>query len=720
MGQNELFNRDVSWLSFNLRVLEEVESEDLPLYEKIKYLAIYTSNLDEFYRVRVASYRSLLDLTPESRAKLSYVPEKILAEITEEVKSQHKKFTELFYGHILKELRKKNIILHMPSDKLHKEHVEFIDSYFFQEILPHIQPTLLSKGDIISFLEDNVIYLAIRLFKKRQLDKMHNHSKVKHAVIKIPTHHLPRFIEMPRLDDTHYYIIFLDDIIRYNLHKIFPGYFVDAAYSMKISRDAELNIEDEFRGNLLEKIRRSLSKRKTGDPARFLYDQTIPKDSLKFIRQAFNLSKEDLVPGGRYLNLHDLHNLPNPLSPDMEVIPWNPLPHPQLMNYDSIFEAMRHRDYMLHFPYQSFDYVLRFLNEAAIDSKVEEIKVTQYRVASNSAVVNALISAARNGKKVTVFVEAKARFDEELNIYFADLMAKAGIKIIPSIPNIKVHSKVALVLRKSSGKASRKGFAFVSTGNLNEKTAKIYADDGLFTARQEIIDELKQLFIYLETLNKEIVFNHLLVPNFNMRTTFKNHIDAEIQHAKEGKKGYILLKMNSLEEERMIEKLYEASIAGVKIDLIIRGICRVIPNQEYSKNIKVIRIVDRYLEHSRVFVFYNLGKYHTYISSADWMKRNLYRRIEASVPIYDKNIKKELLDTLKIQLNDNVKARVLNENLENIVIERTPGQRRIRAQEKTYMLLKAKYERAKEMKEAEKNNHSNHSTENSDKKEEKP
>ena len=692
MGRFEFFNRDISWLSFNLRVLEEAEALDLPLYERVKYLAIYSSNLDEFYRVRVASYRSLLDLPAESRAKLNYVPEEILAKINDEVKKQHKKFINLFYNSFLIELKKKKIILHMLGDKINSQHHDFIESYFFQEVLPHIQPTLLFKGDIVSFLEDNLIYLAIRLFKKRYSN--HKKKKTKHAVLKIPTHHLPRFIELPKIDDTHHYIIFLDDIIRYNLHKIFPGYHVDAAFSMKVSRDAELNIEDEFKGNLLEKIRRSLSKRKTGNPARFLYDQTIPKESLKFVRQAFNLSKEDLVPGGRYHNLHDLHSLPNPLSPQLEVSPWPPLPHPNLMLYESIFEAIKLKDYMLHFPYQSFDYVLRFLNEAAVDSKVEEIKVTQYRVASNSAVVNALISAARNGKKVTVFVEAKARFDEELNLYFADLMSKAGVKIIPSIPNIKVHSKIALVLRRSSGKNSRKGFAFLSTGNLNEKTAKLYADDGLFTTSQEIIDELKELFIYLETLNKEIHFNHILVPNFNMRSSFKNQIENEILHANEGKKAYILLKMNSLEEPKMIEKLYEASLAGVEIDLIIRGICRIIPNQEYSKNIKIKRIVDRYLEHSRVFIFYNLGEYNTYISSADWMKRNLYRRIEAAIPIYDKDIKQELLDMLNIQLKDNIKARIINENLENIIIKREPGQRKIRSQEKTYEYFKRKYEKA--------------------------
>jgi len=686
MSEFNFFDRDVSWLSFNLRVLEEAEDITLPLYERIKYIAIYSSNLDEFYRVRVASHRSLLDLPPESRAKLRYVPEEVLAQINEVVSHQHKKFIDLFYNVMTKELSKQKILLHQPGDKIYPEHHRFIDTYFFQEVLPHIQPALLSKGDIVTFLEDNVIYLAVRLFKKKHYGvKELKAKKVKHALIKIPTHHLSRFVQLPNVNDDYHYIMFLDDVIRYNLNKIFPGYIVDSSFSMKVSRDAELNIEDEFKGNLLEKIRRSLSKRKTGDPARFLFDRTIPKDSMKFIRQVFNLSKEDLVPGGRYHNLNDLLQLPNPLKPKLEVTPWVPLRHPELMKYDSMFEAIKKQDHMLHFPYQSFDYVLRFLNEAAVDTKVEEIKVTQYRVASNSAVVNALISAARNGKKVTVFVEVKARFDEELNLYFADLMSSAGVKIIPSIPGIKVHSKVAMVITKNINKEGhRKGLAFLSTGNLNEKTAKLYADDGLFTSNQTIIDELKNLFIYLETLNKEISFQHILVPNFNMRTTYKALIDNEIENVKEGKEGYILIKMNSLEEQKMIQKLYEASQAGVKIDLIIRGICRLIPNKPYSENITVRRIVDRYLEHSRVFVFSDDGKNHMYISSADWMRRNLYRRIETAIPIFDSKIKKEILSYLAIQLKDNTKARLVNEKLENIIIERPKGARRIRAQEYTY------------------------------------
>lgn len=686
------YDRELSWLSFNYRVLEEAMDESMPVYDRIKFLAIYYSNLDEFYRVRVASYRSLLTLADSHLEKLDYKPDVILENINEEVIKQQDKFEHVFYKEILPELSRCNIIL-VQDEPLNEEQNDFIKNYFLQEVLPDVMPVLLTKGDVLSFLQDNVIYLAVKLFKKKNKRKKTNpndkpkvHKSPQYAIIKVPTHKLPRFIELPKSNEK-YYIIFLEDIIRNQLKTLFPGYFVDSSYSIKISRDAELPIEDEFKGNLVEKIRKGLSKRKTGMPARFLYDKIIPEDFLDMLKIAFNLSKKDLIPSFKYQNINDLWELPNPVGSELETPMTPKLHHRELDKAPSILKAAKEKEYMLHFPYHSYDYVIRFFNEAAIDPKVEEIKTTQYRLATNSAIVSSLIGAALNGKKVTVFVEFKARFDEEANLNFADRMQEAGINVIPSLPGLKVHAKAALVLHRPSIKdGKRKGIAFLSTGNFNEKTALIYADHGYFTSNDELIEEVEKLFDYLEDPMSKVGFHHFLVPKYNLRQEFKSKFEREINNIKEGKKAYILFKMNSLEDKKMIDGLYEASMAGVKIDLIVRGICCLVPNMPFSKNIRVIRIVDKYLEHARIFVFYNNGKNEMFISSADLMKRNLNRRVELLVPVYNEKIKKELLDILQIQLNDNTKARILGENLYDWKL---PDQRRkkIRAQIDIYNYL---------------------------------
>jgi len=690
--QYTYYNRELSWLSFNYRVLEEAMDKSMPVYDRIKFLAIYYANLDEFYRVRVASYRSLLTLGTNQLEKLDYNPELILKDINEEVIKQQDKFEHIFYDEILPDLSKNNIIL-VQDEKLSKEQDEFLQNYFLQEILPDVLPVLLTKGDVLSFLRDNVIYLAIKLFKKKKKSKaaklkdgITHQKSPKYAIIKIPTDKLPRFVELPKDGDNNY-IIFLEDIIRKQLKTLFPGYIVDSSYCIKISRDAELPIEDEFKGNLVEKIRKGLKKRKTGLPARFLYDKRIPTSFLNLLKIAFNLSKNDLIASFKYQNINDLWQFPNPVGSTLETPATPKLHHRELDKAASILKAAKDKEYMLHFPYHSYDYVIRFFNEAAIDPKVEEIKTTQYRLATNSAIVSSLISAALNGKKVTVFVEFKARFDEEANLNFADRMEKAGINVIPSLPGLKVHAKAALVLQRPSVKdGKRKGIAFLSTGNFNEKTALIYADHGYFTSNDEIIEEVNQLFNYLEDPSLEISFNHFLVPKFNLKQAFKSKIEREIEHAKAGKKAYLLFKMNSLEDRKMIDRLYEASIAGVKIDLIIRGICSIVTNKPYSKNIKVIRIVDKYLEHARLFVFYNNGQNEMYISSADLMKRNLNRRVELMVPIYNEKIKNEILDILQIQLSDNTKARILGNNICDWRLPDKNG-KNIRAQEEIYKYL---------------------------------
>ncbi|MBN1251887.1 MAG: polyphosphate kinase 1 [Bacteroidales bacterium] len=683
------YDREQSWLSFNYRVLQEAMDDSLDLYERIKFVAIYHSNLDEFYRVRVASYRSLLSLPSENFKKLNFEPELILENINNEVIKQYYEFENLFTNKLLPELESNNIILKQDHN-LFEKHTEYASQYFLSEILSYLQPVLLTKGDVLSFLQDNVIYLAVKLEKKRKKKNSVNKIPPQYAIIKVPSHKLPRFIELPKVDNK-FYIIFIEDIIRNNLNILFPGYIVDSSYCIKISRNADIPIDDEFQGNILEKIRKSISKRKTGMPARFLYDKNMPPDFISLLKIAFNLSKKDFVPSFKYLNLHDLFELPNPLSPKLERVSLPKLHHYELDIAPSILKAVREKEYILHFPYHSYDYVLRFFNEAAIDPKVDEIKTTQYRVATNSAIVSALISAARNGKKVTVFIEFKARFDEAANIKFAESMAASGIHVIPSLPGLKVHAKSALVLRRPSRKdGTRKGIAFISTGNFNEKTALTYADHGFFTSDEELVNEVDKLFYHLENPSSEMDFYHFLVPKYNLRSELYKKIDKEITYAKKGLKAYILIKVNSIEDIEMINKLYEASINGVKIDLIIRGICRIVPGEEFSKNIKVIRIVDKYLEHARIFVFHNNGKNDLYISSADLMERNLNRRIELVTPIYNQAIKNELLDLLELQLKDNVKAKILGSNLYDWKNPENNNKQQHRSQIEIYNYLKNK------------------------------
>jgi polyphosphate kinase len=676
-------NRDISWLSFNSRVLEEAGEKRLPLYERLKFLAIYSSNLDEFYKVRVAYYRRMLKHPVEKSMEGRADPASVLSNILKIVDHQQNEFGRIFWKELVPELKRNHITL-VQNRRLTKSQKEFASLYFSEQIIPYLQPILLLKGKVSPFLQDGAIYLAIKLFKRTKNPGADKKQKARYAIVNIPSDRLRRFIELPVSNDKHT-IIFLDDLVRMNLEMLFPGYVIDASYSIKLSRDADLDITDEFTGDLAEKISRSLVKRKTGIPSRFLYDARIPDAFLKLLKDTFKLKRGDLVPGGMYHNFSDLFGFPNPAAPKFENKPLPPLPKADLGGYTSMLEAMKEKDWMLHFPYHAYDPVIRFLNEAAIDPKVKEIKATQYRVASDSAVVNALINARMNGKKVTVFVEVKARFDEHSNLHFAKLMKNAGIKIIYSIPGLKVHAKIALVLRKPA-KGRNEAYAFLSTGNFNEKTAKIYADHGFFTCDNRITSELKSVFGYLEKQNKKIELKHLLVAQFNLKKELTRKINREIRHAKEGKSAWMILKMNGLDNRKMIDKLYEASQQGVKVDLIIRGICCAIPGEPFSKNITVTRIIDRYLEHARVFVFGNGGDPEIYMASADWMNRNLNRRIELCFPVFDEFIKKEVMDILQLQLRDNTKARHLDiehNNVKIISAEKSP----VRAQTETYKLL---------------------------------
>lgn len=685
MSTYKFFNRDLSWLSFNNRVLDEARNKNLPLYERIKFLAIYSSNLDEFYRIRVASYQRFTELPVEDKLQLRENPDLTLKKIKQQVNKQQLEFGKIFTKEIIPELLENNIVL-MQGEKLSEEHYEYTKEFFLDNLLPHMQPMLLLKKQIQPFLKNNAIYLAVKLYKKRgKKDNPDKPRRAKYAIVRIPNNRFNRFVELPSVNDKHQ-IMFLDDIVKLHIKVVFPGFKIDSTYSFKMSRDADFLIEDEYSGNIMHMIERNLKKRETGDPSRFLYDENIPRDFLNLLKLAFNLTNTELVKGARYHNFQDFFMFPNPAGPELEDSPFHALKVKELGQSKSMFKAIRKRDILLHYPYQSYEYVIRFLNEAAIDPKVEEIKATQYRVAKNSAVVNALINAALNGKKVTVLVELKARFDEEANMNSARAMTKAGVKIIYSLPGLKVHAKIALVIRKED----KEDYAYLSTGNFNEKTARIYADHGLFTSNEATISELKLLFNYLEDQKTECEFNKLLIGQFNMRDKFLNKIDREIKHVENGKKGHLILKMNGLQERQMIKKLYEASTKGVKIDLIIRGICCLIPNKPYSKNIRIIRIVDQFLEHARVFYFHNNGENEVYLSSADWMSRNLHRRIECAFPIEPPKLKQELIDILNIQLKDNTNGRIINEKLENIKPKIDIGEQVNRAQKDIFRYIKEK------------------------------
>lgn len=683
------FKRDISWLSFNYRVLLEAEDDTLPVYERIKFLSIYSSNLEEFYEIRVAEHRGVImkkNYTEESGAEA----EEVLTEITNEVNRQQREYYRIFSEKILPELHRQNIYLYQDSDP-EPFHEEFVHNFFNEEVFPFLSPVMIQAGDIRTFIRDRRLYLVIRMVKKSKRKRKPEEGQAPeyhYAMMKIPYAKVPRFIELPE-HEGKFYIMFIDDIIRANLANIFPGYIIDSCYSIKISRDADIYLENE-KGNIVESIRKKVKKRKIGDLSRFMYDRAMPDDFLAFICDAFGITGDDLVVGGRYLNLQDLAKLPNPKGKELEQQIPSPMRIPYLDEKGSVFRAVKKKDIMLHFPYQSFDYLIRFLMEAAFDPKVDEIKITQYRVAENSAVINTLVSAAQNGKKVTVFVELKARFDEENNMSTAERMEQAGIRIIYSIPGLKVHAKVAVIIRKDSEDGNkRRDFAYLSTGNFNEKTARVYSDMALLTCNDEIITDINKVFAVLEGKLTEPTFRHLLVARFNMVPELIRMIHREIEHVEQGRKGRIVLKMNGLHDQNMINELYHASECGVEIDLIVRGICCLVPDQPYSANIRITRIVDMFLEHSRIWYFYNDGKEDLYLTSADWMRRNLNRRIETAFPILVPEIKQEVIDILKIQMRDNVKACQIDGQLHNN-FKRDDSPVKVRSQLAIYEYLKNK------------------------------
>lgn len=679
--KKKYFNRDISWLAFNYRILEEAKDMSLPLAEQIRFLSIYASNLDEFYRVRVAEYRN----AAEQNVKLPEVANAatILRSINEIVSRQISETSVILNNQIAPALLARNVKLYLGDIPTADVHMDFIRQFFLSEVIPYLQPVLLSSRTM-TFLRDNRPYFALKMYKRTR----EGISKTPvYAIIKLPINDLPRFVELPESEGLRH-VMFLDDIIRLNLSTLFPGFHIDGAWSIKITRDADIGVDSDRDTNIVDIIKKNLVKRKTGIPASLYYDKTIDASLLKFLLRKFDFRISEKVACDRYLNLSQLSKFPTSLIPEESSPRLVPI-KPYKLQASSMFDTIKKRDCILHYPYHSFDYVIHFLNEAAIDDKVEAIKVTQYRVAHDSAVVNALITAARNGKKVTVFVELKARFDEANNLETAERMKSAGIKIIYSIPGLKVHAKIALVIRKGRDGAMKRSFAYLSTGNFNELTAQIYTDQGFFTCDKTIVSDVCKFFDFLENQDNVPVMEKILVSKVNLLPTLVSHIDNEIAIARNGGEGYILMKMNGLQSRAIIDKLYEASMAGVKIDLIIRGVCCLVPNEDFSRNIRVVRLVDKFLEHSRIWTFGPDGERGVYLTSSDLLNRNVLRRIEVAVPIENNRIRQEIMSILHIQLSDNTKAEVLDNSL--CGHRQTPSETEsIRAQLEIYKMLSTK------------------------------
>ncbi|MBC6995183.1 polyphosphate kinase 1 [Neolewinella lacunae] len=681
-----LLPRDISWLAFNHRVLQEAQDESLPLFERIKFLAIYSSNLDEFFRVRMANHRNLLRVGKKTKKELDISPKQTVRTIQRIVNRHQEEFSHIFENKIIPQLARNGIFLKRRLD-MTPEDREFVENYFRENMLPYVQPVLLVKDMVRPFLNNAQLYLSIWMFEKAS-------GKPAYAIVKIPSDHLPRFIELPSPDGQHN-LIMLDDIVRHSVSWMFPGYRIEDTYSIKLTRDAELYIDDEFSGDLLQKIKVSLNRRHVGPASRFVYDRTMAQDLRRYLMDSFELNSLDILAEGRYHNNFDFFSFPDFGLTKLKYPPQPPLPYPPLEAAEDFWGAIRERDHLLHVPYQSYDSVVRFFETAAEDPAVTHIKIVQYRVARRSRIMQALMRAVQAGKRVSVFIEVKARFDEEANLRWGEKLEEAGVRVNYSFPGVKVHSKLALVRRVEDGQ--ERIYNYLATGNFHEDTAKVYSDFGLFTADERLTGEVARIFSFLENIQEpEQDFEHLLVGQFNLRTGLEDLIRFEIKEAQAGRPSGMLLKMNSLQDPEMVMLLIEASQAGVKIDLIIRGICCLVPGRKgFTENIRGISIVDRYLEHARVFHFHHGGEERLYLSSADFMTRNLSYRIETTFPIYDPAIKRKIIEYLRIQLSDNTKARLLNDQQKNTYF-RGGSQLSIRSQEETYHLIKRELIRAEE------------------------
>ena len=669
--KNTYVNRELSWLKFNARVLQEAADEKVPLLERLRFAGIFSNNLDEFFKVRYATVKRVA-MNESSDKELGVHAKELLEEITREVIQLQDESLSII-NTITEELEKEQIFI-VNEKTLLPEHEAFVNTYFYDKVRPALFTIILNDLEKFPQLKDDVAYLAVKMTLKEDekasgVQKFFSSKaykeKIQYALIELPTT-LNRFIELPQIGDKHY-IIMLDDVIRFCLHLIFSifNYESLSANMIKITRDAELDIDDDLSKSFVEKISTSVEDRRKGAPVRFVYDKTIDKDTLHFLIEKMGIVNTDsVIPGGRYHNRRDYMSFPSLGRTDLTYAPIHPLPVKGLTSEESLLKKIAEKDYLQFTPYHTFSNIIWFLREAALDPKVKSVKITIYRLAKNSQVVNSLINAVKNGKKVTVQIELQARFDEESNIRYAEQLKAEGVKLIFGVRGLKVHSKIC-VIEREEGKGIKR-YGFISTGNFNESTAKVYTDYTLFTANQDILKEVNKVFNFFETNYNIQKYKHLIVSPHYTKKILKQLIDEEIKNAKAAKEAYIKLKMNNITSYKMIDKLYEASRAGVKIQMIVRGICCLVPGIEgMSENIEVISIVDKFLEHPRLFIFGNNSNPKVYISSADWMTRNISFRVEVGCPIYDETIKQELIDTFEISWADNVKARVIDQAQDN-------------------------------------------------------
>ena len=671
--RNKIIARDISWLSFNARVLQEANDPTVPLKARIKFLGIFSNNLDEFFRVRVATLKRMMQIGKKNM-HLEENPQKILDDIQIIVLQQQNEFDRIWEG-IIKELKDHNIFF-KTDEQLNEEQEQFVKKFFEEEVRSNVIPLLIESIPQFPYLREKSIYLGVVMRKHN--DAYHQ----KYALIEIPKRSVGRFVLLPSPSGEKH-IILLEDVIRYNLPSIFSYFGFDhfSAHVFKVTKDAEIDIDNDISTSIIQKIEKGLKNRRKAKTVRFVYDKEMDAGLLEYLIRRLYLSRKDnIIPGGRIHNFRHFMDFPDVFNENS--VRRAPFMHPALSHSIRVTDIVLQKDVMLHFPYHSFNAIIDLLRESAMDPDVVSIKITAYRLAANSKIINALINAARNGKQVTVMLELRARFDEEANLMWKARLEEEGIKVLFGVDNYKVHAKLCIIRKRIDNRIVQYGF--VSTGNLNEQTAKVYGDHCLLTSNRNIMSDINRMMSYLENPkagnNILRLCQTLVVCPTNMRKEMIALINREIRNARLKKKATIILKLNSLSDEELIEKLYEAAHAGVKIKMVVRGIfCAVVDNPKFKKPITAISIVDEYLEHARVIIFHNGGKEKVFISSADWMVRNLDHRIEAAVPILDKNIAQELKDIINIQLKDNVKARALDKDLVNKYVP-TDEQNRVRSQ----------------------------------------
>ncbi|HAS8545128.1 polyphosphate kinase 1 [Vibrio vulnificus] len=671
--------KELSWLSFNERVLQEAADKTVPLIERIRFLGIFSNNLDEFYKVRFSDVKRRILINREQGG--NDISKHLLSKMQSKALKLNERFDEL-YNELIRDMARRHIFL-VNESQLDEAQQKWIVKYFQKEVLPHITPLMLTDEiDVLQFLKDEYAYIAVELKQQEQ---------AKYALLEIPTDHLPRFIMVPEQKGKRKKtIILLDNIIRFCLNDIFRGFFdYDElnGYAMKMTRDAEYDLRHEVEYSLLEQMSEGLSQRLTALPVRFVYERDMPEDMLKYLCYKLKISHYDsLIPGGRYHNFKDFIAFPNVGRDYLENKPLPPLACADFEGYANAFDAIRNQDILLHYPYHSFEHITELVRQASFDPKVVSIKINVYRVAKNSRLMNSLIDAVHNGKRVTVVVELQARFDEEANIEWSKLLTDAGVHVIFGVPGMKIHAKLLLITRREEQGFVR--YAHIGTGNFHERTARIYTDFSLLTADQELAAEVRGVFSYIMNPFRPIKFRHLIVSPRNSRSQLYRLLDREIHNAQAGKKASITLKVNNLVDKGLISKLYAASSAGVKIRMIIRGMCSLVPGLEgISENIEIISIIDRFLEHPRVLVVHNDGDPQVFISSADWMERNIDNRIEVMSPVRDARIKQRIIDILSIQFTDTVKARRIDKEMSNNYVERG-NRKKIRSQIAIYDYLK--------------------------------